>query len=153
MNAPMEKIDIPAWCFSRSARAYQGVKEVGKGKCACTNRVRLYATEELLTFLARQGRPFDPCRAPRQPASIAHNQGETPLCAASIARAALRNEPSPHRDNPTTAGGTAVNRRFPQGENDQHFWVFQRSSRVLEDHWEIPQPGNRLARLIESGFP
>ena len=44
-------------------------------------------------------------------------------------------------------------RRFPQGENDQHFWVFQRSSRVLEDHWEIPQPGNRLARLIESGFP
>ena len=107
MNAPMEKIDIPAWCFSRSERAYQGVKEVGKGKCACTNRVRLYATEELLTFLARQGRPFDPCRAPRQPASIAHNQGETPLCAASIARAALRNEPSPHRDNPTTAGGTA----------------------------------------------
>ena len=48
---------------------------------------------------------------------------------------------------------SAFQRRFPQGENDQHFWVFQRSSRVLEDHWEIPQPGNRLARLIESGFP
>jgi hypothetical protein len=44
-------------------------------------------------------------------------------------------------------------RRFPQGENDQHFWVFQRSARVLEDHREIPQPGNRLARLVESGFP
>src|SRR5207237_7270018 len=44
-------------------------------------------------------------------------------------------------------------RRFPQGENDQHFWVFQRSSRVLEDHGEILQPGNRLARLVESGFP
>jgi hypothetical protein len=46
-----------------------------------------------------------------------------------------------------------IDRRFPQGETDQHFWVFQSSSRVLEDHWEIPQPGNRLARLIESGFP
>src|SRR4029453_733790 len=44
-------------------------------------------------------------------------------------------------------------RRFPQGENDQHFWVFQRSSRVLEDHRKILQPGNRLARLVESGFP
>ncbi len=29
--------------------------------------------------------------SPRQPASIAHNQGETPLFAASIERAALRN--------------------------------------------------------------
>ena len=44
-------------------------------------------------------------------------------------------------------------RRFPQGENDQHFWVFQRSSRVLEDHREIPQPRNALARLVESSFP
>ena len=47
----------------------------------------------------------------------------------------------------------AYHRRFPQGENDQHFWVFQKSSWVLEDHREIPQPGNRLARLVESGFP
>ena len=31
----------------------------------------------------------------------------------------------------------AQDRRFPQSENDQHFWVFQRSSRVLEDHREI----------------
>jgi len=44
-------------------------------------------------------------------------------------------------------------RRFPQGENDQHFWVFQRNSRVLEDHRKISQPGNRLARLVKSGFP
>jgi hypothetical protein len=35
------------------------VKEVGKGKCEFTNRVRSYATEEMLTFLARQGIPFD----------------------------------------------------------------------------------------------
>ena len=67
------------------------VKEVGKGKCEFTNRVRSYATEEMLTFLARQGIPFDQFRAQRQPASIAHNQGETPLFAASIERAALRN--------------------------------------------------------------
>src|SRR5215475_8888310 len=43
-------------------------------------------------------------------------------------------------------------RRFPRSEIDQHFWVFQRSSRVLEDHRETPQPRNRLARLVESGF-
>src|SRR5207249_10895024 len=48
---------------------------------------------------------------------------------------------------------TSVKRRFPQGEKDQHFWVFQRSSRVLEDHGEILQPWTRLARLVESGFP
>jgi hypothetical protein len=46
-----------------------------------------------------------------------------------------------------------LQRRFPQGENDQHFWVFQRSSRVLEDHRKMSQPGNRLARLVERGFP
>ena len=46
-----------------------------------------------------------------------------------------------------------MSRRFPQDENDQPFWVFQKSSWVLEDHREIPQPGNRLARLIQSGFP
>jgi hypothetical protein len=160
MNAPIEKIDIPAWCFSLPEREYQGcspahvsagfttapdgkrmsinveiiggslmvqhyvetlgrkdhlildsesdvftptgrtrihvtwelsVKEVGKGKCEFTNRVRSYATEEMLTFLARRGIPFDQFHAQRQPASIAHNQGETPLFAASIERAALRN--------------------------------------------------------------
>jgi hypothetical protein len=67
------------------------VKEVGKGKCEFTNRVRSSATEEMLTFLARQWIPCDQFRAQRQPASIAHNQGETPLFAASIERAALRN--------------------------------------------------------------
>jgi hypothetical protein len=160
INAPVEKIDIPAWCFSLPEREYQGcspahvsagftttpdgkrmsinveiiggslmvqhyietlgrkdhlvldsesdvftptgrtrihvtwelsVKEAGKGKCEFTNRVRSYASEEMLTFLARQGVPFDQFRAQRQSASIAHNQGETPLFAASIQRAALRN--------------------------------------------------------------
>jgi len=160
INAPIEKIDIPAWCFSLPEREYQGcspahvsagctttpdgkrmsinveiiggtlmvqhyvetfgrkdhlildsesdvftstgrtrihvtwelsVKEVGKGKCEFTNRVRSYASEKMLTFLARQGIPFDQFRAQRQPASIAHNKGETPLFAASIERAALRN--------------------------------------------------------------
>jgi len=160
INAPIEKIDIPTWCFSLPEKEYQGcspahvsagstmtpdgkrmsvnveiiggslmvqhfvetlgdkdhlvldsdsdvftptgrtrihvtwelsVKDVGKGQCEFTNRVRSYATEEMLTFLARQGIPFDQFRAQRQPASIAHNQGETPLFAASIERAALRN--------------------------------------------------------------
>jgi hypothetical protein len=67
------------------------VKEVGKGKCEFTNRVRSYATEEMLAFLAHQGIPFDEFRAQRQPASIAHNQAETPLFAASIERNALSN--------------------------------------------------------------
>ena len=66
------------------------VKDAGGGKCEFTNRVQTFATEDLLTFLARQGIPFDLFRAQRQPASIAHNQGETPLFAASIERAALR---------------------------------------------------------------
>jgi len=55
------------------------------------NRVTSYATEEMLTFLARQGIPFDQLRELRQPASVAHNRGETPLFAASIERAALSN--------------------------------------------------------------
>jgi hypothetical protein len=45
----------------------------------------------MLILLARNGIPFDWFRAQRQPASIGHNQGETPLSAASIERAALRN--------------------------------------------------------------
>lgn len=67
------------------------VRELGAGRCEFANRVRTYATDELLTFLARQGIPFDLFRAQRQPASIAHNQGETPLFAASIERTALKN--------------------------------------------------------------
>jgi hypothetical protein len=66
------------------------VKDIGDGRCEFTNRVRSYATDDFLTFLARQGIPFDVFRAQRQPMSIAHNQGETPLFAASIERAALK---------------------------------------------------------------
>jgi len=160
INAPIDRIDIPQWCFNLAEREYQNcspahvsagvttaadgqrmsinveviggslmvqhyvetlsrkdqlvldsesdvftptgrtsihvtwelsVKELDKGRCEFTNRVRSYATEEMLNFLARQGIPFDQFRAQRQPASIAHNKGETPLFAASIERAALAN--------------------------------------------------------------
>lgn len=160
INAPIEKIDIPAWCFGLSEQEYQScspahiaagfttaidgkrmsinveviggsmivehyietlasrshlvldstsdvftpngrttihvtwelsVRDAGEGKCEFTNRVQTFATEDLLAFLARQGIPFDQFRTQRQPASIAHNQGETPLFAASIERAALQN--------------------------------------------------------------
>ena len=159
INAPIEKVDIPEWCFNLSEQEYQScspahvsagststpegkrmsinveiiggslmvqhyietigqkdhlllnsesdvftpagrtkihvtwelsVKDIGKGRCEFTNRVRSYATEEMLMFLDRQGIPFDQFRAQRQPASIAHNRGETPMFAASIERAALR---------------------------------------------------------------
>ncbi|MGL4964874.1 MAG: hypothetical protein ACRC67_26855 [Inquilinus sp.] len=159
INAPIERIDIPAWCFSLPEAEYQGcspahiaagfttaadgkrmsinvetiggslmvqhyvetlgqkdhlildsesdvftpsgrttihvtwelsVKAIDKTRCEFTNRVRSFATDEMLAFLARQGIPFDIFRAQRQPMSIAHNQGETPLFAASIERAALR---------------------------------------------------------------
>jgi hypothetical protein len=159
ISAPIEKIDIPAWCFSLSEQEYQScspahitgglttasdgkrmsinveiiggsiivehyvetlgnknhsildstsdvltpsgrttihvtwelsVREVGAGKCEFTKRVKTFATEDLLAFLARQGIPFDQFRAQRQPAPVAHNQGEAPLFAASIERAALR---------------------------------------------------------------
>ena len=160
INAPIDKIDIPAWCFGLSEQEYQGcspahitagyttaadgkrmsinveiiggslivehyvetlglkdhlildstsdvftstgrttihvtwelsARDIGNGKSEFTNRVRSYATREFLTFLARQGIPFDQFRAQRQPASIAHNRNETPLFAVSIERAALRN--------------------------------------------------------------
>jgi hypothetical protein len=159
INAPIDKIDIPAWCFSLSEGEYQGcspahiaagfttapdgkrmsinveniggslmvqhyvetlghkdhlmldstsdvftpngrttihvtwelsVKDIGGDRCEFTNRVRSYATDDFLMFLARQGIPFDVFRAQRQPMSIAHNQGETPLFAGSIERAALK---------------------------------------------------------------
>jgi hypothetical protein len=44
-----------------------------------------------MTFIGKQGIPFDVFRAQRQPSSIAHNQSETPMFAASIERAALSN--------------------------------------------------------------
>ena len=158
INAPIETIDIPAWCFNLSETEYQGcspahvaagfttapdgrrmsinveiiggslmvqhyvetlgekghlildstsdvftptgrttihvnwelsAREIEPGRCEFTNRVRSFATDEFMTFIAKQGIPFELFRAQRQPASIAHNQGETPLCAASIERAAL----------------------------------------------------------------
>jgi hypothetical protein len=160
INAPLDKIDIPTWCFGLSERDYQGcspahiaagfttasdgkrmsinvetiggslmvqhyvetlgqkdhlildstsdvftpngrttihvtwelsVKEVEPGTCEFTNRVQSYATDEFMAFIGRQGIPFDLFRAQRQPASIAHNQSETPLFARSIERAALAN--------------------------------------------------------------
>lgn len=160
INAPIEAIDIPAWCFNLSEREYQGcspahiaagfttasdgkrmsinvetiggslmvqhyvetlgkkdhlildstsdvftpngrttihvtwelrVKAMGDGTCEFTNRVQSFGTDEFMAFLAKQGIPFDQFRAQRQPASIAHNQSETPFFAASIERAAHAN--------------------------------------------------------------
>ncbi|QND14517.1 hypothetical protein HB775_12035 [Rhizobium leguminosarum bv. trifolii] len=158
INAPIEKVDIPQWCFTLSEKDYQGcspahiaagftkapdgrrmsinvetiggslmvqhyvetlaekdhlildsdsdvftpsgrttihvtwelsVKKIDGARCEFTNRVRSYATDEMLAFLDRQGIPFDIFRTQRQPMSIAHNKGETPLFAANIERAAL----------------------------------------------------------------
>ena len=159
INAPIEKIDIPTWCFNLPELEYQGcspahiaagfttasdgkrmsinvetiggslmvqhyvettalknrlvldstsdvftpngrttihvtwdlsVKEIAPGKCEFTNRVQSYATDEFMAYIGKLGIPFDLFCAQRQPASIAHNKGETPLFAASIERAALR---------------------------------------------------------------
>ena len=67
------------------------VKAIDSERCEFTNHVRSKATDEFKSFLDRQGIPFDVFRAQRQPMSIAHNRGETPLFAESIERAALRN--------------------------------------------------------------
>lgn len=56
-----------------------------------TNRVVTHATDDFLNYLERQGIPFDLFAKQRQPLTIAHNKQETPLFAASIERAALRN--------------------------------------------------------------
>ena len=163
IKAPIEKIDIPAWCFSLPEKEYQGcspahiaagfttapdgarmsvnvetiggslmvqhyletlgkkdhlildsdsdvftptgrvvihvtwelsVKAIDKDRCEFTNRVQSFATDEMLAGLDRQGIPFDVFRSQRQPMSIAHNKGETPLFAASIERFALRHQHS-----------------------------------------------------------
>jgi hypothetical protein len=160
INAPIETVDIPKWCFNLPEKEYQGcspahiaagfttapdgtrmsinvetiggslmvqhyletlgekdhlildsdsdvftpngrvtihvtwelsVKKVDANHCEFTNRVRSYATDEMMAFLDRQGIPFELFRTQRQPMSIAHNKGETPLFAASIERAALQN--------------------------------------------------------------
>ncbi|MFF0924118.1 hypothetical protein ACFYE8_31365 [Rhizobium leguminosarum] len=159
INAPIETVDIPKWCFNLPEKEYQGcspahiaagfttapdgtrmsinvetiggslmvqhyletlgekdhlildsdsdvftpngrvtihvtwelsVKKVDANHCEFTNRVRSYATDEMIAFLDRQGIPFELFRTQRQPMSIAHNKGETPLFAASIERAALQ---------------------------------------------------------------
>lgn len=160
VNAPIDKIDLPAWVFRLPDKEYQGcspahvaagfttapdgtrmsinveviggslmvqhyiekwaekdhlilesvsdvftpngrttirvhwelsVKAIDAERCEFTNHVRSYPTEDLLALLDRQGIPFEVFRTQRQPMSIAHNRGETPLFATSIERAALRN--------------------------------------------------------------
>jgi hypothetical protein len=66
------------------------VKQIDAGKCEFTCHVRTRAPNELWEFLARQGIPFDVFCAQRQPMSIAHIKGETPVFAASLERHALR---------------------------------------------------------------
>lgn len=67
------------------------VKPIDAETCEFTNHVRSLATHHLLALLDRQGIPFEIFRTQRQPMSIAHNRAETPLFAASLERAALRN--------------------------------------------------------------
>ena len=155
INAPVESIDIPAWCFSLPDHEYQAcsqahvaagattsrdgrrmsinveviggvpmvqhyieklaekdhlvleslsdlftaagrttiyvlwelsVKAISSTKCEFTNRVRSRASDAFLEYLGHQGIPFDVFAAQRQPMTIAHNRGETPLFAASIER-------------------------------------------------------------------
>ncbi len=52
------------------------------------NSVVSHPTEDFLDFVERQGQTFDEAAAARQDASGKHNHLETPLYAASIARAA-----------------------------------------------------------------
>lgn len=163
INAPIDRIDIPRWCFTLPEKEYQScspahiaagfttapdgtrmsinvetiggslmvqhyvetlgekdhlildsdsdvftptgritihvtwelsVKPIDNDRCEFTNRVQSFATDEMMAFLDRQGIPFDIFRTQRQPMSIAHNRGETPLFAASIERFALRSQPS-----------------------------------------------------------
>jgi hypothetical protein len=67
------------------------VKAIDGDRCELTNHVRSSATKDFLAFMEREGIPFEVFRAQRQPMSIAHNRGETPLFAASIERVAHRN--------------------------------------------------------------
>lgn len=160
INAPVEKIDIPGWCFNLPEHEYQGcspahvaagyttspegkrmsinveviggtilvehyvetlgrkdhlvldsvtdvftptgrssflvtwemrVRDMGDGRSEFINRVRSRCTKHFLELLAHQGVPFEQFRGQRQPASLDHVKNETPLFAASIERAALKN--------------------------------------------------------------
>lgn len=165
VNAPIESVDIPKWCFSLPEKEYQAcspahiaagfttapdgtrmsinveiiggslmvqhyletfakpdhlilesvsdvftptgrttlhilwelrVEAIDSDTCRFTNHVRSTPTDEFKIFLDRQGIPFDVFRAQRQPMSIAHNKGETPLFAQSIERAARRDAAATH---------------------------------------------------------
>ena len=48
------------------------VRELGDGRCEFTNHVHSYGTEEFMTFLDRQGIPFEQFRAQRQPVGYQH---------------------------------------------------------------------------------
>jgi hypothetical protein len=65
------------------------VKKLDDNTSEFTNRVISRPTEEFTSFVDKQGIPFDLFKAQRQPASIYHNQTETPLFAKSIERHAL----------------------------------------------------------------
>jgi len=106
INAPIENVNIPAWCFTLAESEYQacspahysaGTTTAPDGRrmsinvttCEFTNTVHSSATPELLEFLGKQGIPFDIFRAARRPMSEAHNRQETPLFAESIGRHAM----------------------------------------------------------------
>src|SRR5215468_2327935 len=111
INAPLERVDIPAWCFSLPDEEYQGCSpahfaagsttardgrrmsinvEVIGGVPMVQHYVEVVAEMHHLVLDSvsdlRQGIPFDVFRTQRQPMTIAHNKQETPLFAASIAR-------------------------------------------------------------------
>ena len=65
------------------------VKAINDKQTEFTNRVITHATDEMMLILAKQGIPFETFKAQRQPISIEHNRGETPLFAASIERQTL----------------------------------------------------------------
>jgi hypothetical protein len=115
-NAPIEKIDIPTWCFSLPEAEYQacspahcsaGMTTAPDGRRMSINVEVLggspmvqhcveeisdsTSTPELLDSLAKQGIPWEVFKAARKPISEAHNRQETPLFARSIERYALSN--------------------------------------------------------------
>lgn len=65
------------------------VKKVDDNTSEFTNRVQSRATEDFTKFIDEQGIPFEQFKAQRQPASIYHNQTQTPLFAKSIERHTL----------------------------------------------------------------
>lgn len=63
-------------------------KAIDAGRCEYTNHVRAFATDEFLAFCEKNNINFADAAKARQEASSAHNKGETPLFAESIARRA-----------------------------------------------------------------